>query len=328
VRRAPVDFRGLELADPLEALERSEGEAALVDLPVASCRGLELMGFACRRGACHPFVETAAGIAEGTVSGYRDSPLRRYYEGYRPVTLGDVFGPLAAGPARDVDVLDAAAPWDNTPGPHMRAVRRHACQREKREFEAEGISDEDESWRDWGPVSEAKAALEFCRIESVTHSLMQHGFVPKADLGEQIWVRLLTSGRRSVAWVYSGHHRTAALAALGYETVPVYVMRQVFRRDEVSSWPGVAASGAFTPEAALTIFDMAFKGRSDPWPGCVLSGTGSAQIVPDRAAPARSGPVQNGDGRRAGVCMAGSRRPGAGSPRRLPNAIFSPDQTG
>jgi hypothetical protein len=157
-------------------------------------------------------------------------------------------------------------------------VRRHAGQREKREFEAEGISDEDESWRDWGPVSEAKAAFEFCRIESVTHSLMQHGFVPKANLGEQIWVRLLTSGRRSVAWVYSGHHRTAALAALGYETAPVYVMRQVFRRDEVSSWPGVA-SGAFTPEAALAIFDMAFEGRSDPWPGCVLPGTGSVPVV-------------------------------------------------
>ena len=57
-----------------------------------------------------------------------------------------------------------------------------------------------------------------------------------------------------------GHHRTSALAALDYTSIPVWPRGKVIDREDLHQWPGVVGS-VFTPEQALEIFDMLFHGR-------------------------------------------------------------------
>jgi hypothetical protein len=125
----------------------------------------------------------------------------------------------------------------------------------------------DDSWLEWGPVSPAKAAIEYRRLADTARSIRAHGYRPE-ELGDDhhMTAHLLVDGERSVAWIIKGNHRAPALAALGYRTAPL-VVKRVFRREEVRDWPGVV-SGAFTPEQALAAFDIVFAGRRPPAPGC------------------------------------------------------------
>lgn len=62
--------------------------------------------------------------------------------------------------------------------------------------------------------------------------------------------------------ISQGHHRIAALAALGYETITLQLeFRNTIRRSEVEWWPAVR-QGWFTRKEAVTVFDRIFMGTS------------------------------------------------------------------
>lgn len=62
----------------------------------------------------------------------------------------------------------------------------------------------------------------------------------------------------------SGHHRLAALAALGYETVPICFrpgMPPVVREEEVEHWPQVK-NKSVSKDEALLIFHCLLNGKN------------------------------------------------------------------
>ena len=64
--------------------------------------------------------------------------------------------------------------------------------------------------------------------------------------------------------VVQGQHRVCALAALGYETVPVRVyLHTVARVADTSHWPQVAA-GRMTEYEARKVFNAVHLGRPPP----------------------------------------------------------------
>ena len=63
-----------------------------------------------------------------------------------------------------------------------------------------------------------------------------------------------------VALVTKGHHRVAALSALGHANAPFWPLPEMVRREEATDWPGVR-SGIFTLEQALAVFDRMFAGK-------------------------------------------------------------------
>jgi hypothetical protein len=282
--RGPLDFRALSLADPLLASRRSRGRRFLVDVPLERFRILDLMGFSCAPGAPNPFVATVRGILDGSVTGYEDSELRRYYERFTPRRICDLYGfpPAACSALLREPAIHAISPWQKPPGAHMAAIRRRVSAYDHAPFG--DLPPGDDSWLDWGPVSPAKAAIEYRRLADLASSISRHGYLPGEDEDEgHMTAHLLEDGGRSVAWIMKGNHRAAVLAALGHPAAPVVVIR-VFRRDEVRDWPGVA-SGAFTPGQALQAFDLVFAGRRPPAPGCEWwPGNGGAVLPAPQAA--------------------------------------------
>jgi hypothetical protein len=268
IRREPVDLRGL-VSDPLEAWQRCRGDLCLVDVPPDRCRSMDLMGFACGLDQPHPFVLTAAGILDGSVTSYEASPLKAYYDGFQPRTVLDLYGwdPAAAGPALTAPTLCAANPWEDTPGPHMRAMRRRVNFHDSVPYG--GSDGDDESYIDWGPATARKGELEFRRLSEVAASVLRGGYAPRPGRDAHIRGKLLVDGERSVISIGNGHHRIAVLTALGWPTVPVMIARDIVRRETVEDWPGVR-SGALTPAQALDAFDIVLHGRRPPRPGCVL----------------------------------------------------------
>lgn len=91
--RPPIvhDFTWLE-DEPVQALEQARGEAVVTMVPVAMCRCLQAAAFRLSIDAGHPFVETALGILDGSVTTYRDSPMERYYRVFQPCTVADCLG--------------------------------------------------------------------------------------------------------------------------------------------------------------------------------------------------------------------------------------------
>jgi hypothetical protein len=268
VRNDPVDLRGLSVADPLDAWTRARGNPVLADLLPAHCRTTDPMGFAVTPDAPNPFVRTVRAILEGSATTYEGSPLREYYDGFRPEKVLDLYGWDAGGVAPDLlqPVLCAANPWEDTPGPHMRAMRRRVNAYEDAEYGRH--APDDDSYIDWGPATSGKGAMEFRRLGLLADSILRRGYEPQEGRDGHIRGFLLTDGRRSAVRIGNGHHRIAVLAALGAPTVPVLIFREVFRRDEADAWPGVV-SGTFTREQALEAFDIVLHGRRPPWPGCI-----------------------------------------------------------
>jgi hypothetical protein len=265
--RAPIDLRGLETVGPLEAWTRCRGQRVLIDLDLARCRSLDLVGFSCAPSDPNPFVETARAILDGSVHCYDGSPLQRYYESFTPARILDIYGWAARGCSATLrqKAVHAVAPWQGTPGEHMADIRRRVSARDHAQLGEPPTGDD--SWIDWGPVSPAKGQIEFRRIAEVTASISAKGYLFEPEEDDHILAHLMVDGNDVVAWIMSGHHRVAALGALGYRSAPIVILRDLYRREEVDTWPGVV-SGAFTPAQALAAFDMVFRGRRPPAPGC------------------------------------------------------------
>ena len=100
--------------------------SAAATVPLERVRILDLMGFSCAPGAPNPFVATARGILDGSVTGYGNSPLRSYYESFTPRHVCDLYGfqPAACSALLRERATHAAAPWQKAPGAHMALVRR------------------------------------------------------------------------------------------------------------------------------------------------------------------------------------------------------------
>jgi hypothetical protein len=266
-RRQPVDLRGMPDLDPPAARTRCGGRPVLVDVDLARCRSLDLVGFSCAPDDPNPFVETVRGILDGSVGGYDGSPLQRYYETFTPARILDLYGwpEQTCGAALHDRPAHAAAPWQETPGEHMAVTRRNVSARDH--AKCGDLVVDDDSWIDWGPVSPAKAQIEFRRLARVAASISATGYTVDPATDDHITAHLMLSGGEFAVWIMSGHHRIAALAALGRRLAPVVILHDAYRREEVDAWPGVA-SGAFTRAQALAAFDMVFRGRRPPDPGC------------------------------------------------------------
>src|SRR5690606_4329352 len=106
-------------------------------------------------------------------------------------------------------------------------------------------------------VSDEKVRIESQRLLNLLTSIRKKGY--EQQYPDTLGCFILVSGKNYKWYVQGGQHRAAVLAALGRETIPVYV-RQIVRREDVSFWPNVQ-SGIFSEEQALIIFDRLFVGN-------------------------------------------------------------------
>lgn len=262
-RVPPVDLRDL-LDDPVEALTRSSGNPALINVPVNHCRGLSPVAFPCTKDAAHPFIETALGILNGSVTRYDGSPLQVYYDRFQPANLAGLLGLDTDHPSplsRMSPYTYAFFPWDGIPNINNSRDARKVISLENK---SQGVRLSPKTgWQLCGPVSGRKGELEFMRLSKILESIQRNGYNRHNDYDGDISGQVLVRGEQYVIIITPGDHRIAALAALGYENVPVRIGSKpvpiVFRTD-VKLWPAVR-SGMMSEKQALCVFDRVFEGR-------------------------------------------------------------------
>jgi len=261
----PIDLRGL-LDNPAEAIGRSAGNPVLVNLPLASCRSMLAVAFACTNTSGQPFIDTARGILNGSVTGYIGSPLQRYYESFQPSNLAELLGiePTDKGPASRLPPYAFVFPWHGTPTVQQCRIKSQKIRKENM-FHGSKLSGSN-GWHLIGPISPEKGILEFERLSKTLCSIQKNGYKrnngPDGDMVGVILVRDDTC----VAVIAPGQHRISALVALGYDKAPVRIsctFVPIVYRETATSWPAVK-NGFMTVEQALSVFDRVFEGQQPP----------------------------------------------------------------
>ena len=253
----PLDLRGTESL--LEAASVSARRWCLVEVPLAQCR--TSLGFAFNRDTLQPFVLTVRRYVGGTVSSYVDSPLKEYYEHFRPNNIWELLD-LPGEPHPDLLKFPPWAyvrPWEKTSLTKKSQVRIAARTRDNvsrgadLNFEHGGTG--------FGPVSREKGELEFRVLARLSENIQRRGYVrSNRPDGDIIAVPLVDRGEVRYV-VRSGKHRTAVLTALGFERVTLRVsFVGAPRSAEADCWPHVK-DGLFTHEQALALFQRLFEGR-------------------------------------------------------------------
>lgn len=207
-------------------------------------------GYGYGAGAWHPFTATLREAATTTDPyPYATSLLARYYSVFQPKSLAQLLFPAdsdaSGSPLGKVDIFrfEPYLPWFLDVG--VRTVEH-------------GLGPE-HGHQGYGPVSEAKGRLELERLLRTYHSVKRDGYRPDIA-GDDIRGYFLMRGTDYRFIVRQGLHRMAALAALGYESVPVGFMRNFARAvhvNDLASWPRVR-SGAFPELWARRYVDQFF----------------------------------------------------------------------
>ncbi len=260
--RPPVDLRNAT-DDALEAYYRAPGAGGfIIDLSLDRVRTFGPLGLSCAREGGSPFVTTLLAYEQGRCRTYGDSPLRRFYESWQPANLAEAF---AIDPSRASKELLALPPlpwmlpwnggadWDRW----INKAKAQIARRTRRLGEAYALS------RFWGPVSERYGELRLANLVKVYRSIRVDGYNPVSHIRANLLVR---HGECRVL-ISDGNHRAAALAAAGFDRIPVWVAGRdkygpaVIWRGDSSSWPAVG-SGIFSHEQAVAIFDRVFDANS------------------------------------------------------------------
>src|SRR5690606_10070994 len=211
-----------------------------------------LAGTSAESTGWHPFVALATEVAERPDLRYEDSLLAKFYERFQPQNQVEFFFPRDVadehrGSALARLGLDAhklpvlpwhAAVWTGN-GEH-------------------GLGPE-HGHQSFGPVSVEKGRLEFKRVRDTFMSIKEHGYRPEMASGEVIGTFILR-GDDYRFLVRGGHHRLAAMAALGWSNVRVAFDKQTARSVNLESarvWPLVRA-GIYDEVLAHRFVDQLF----------------------------------------------------------------------
>jgi len=253
-----VDFRGLT-DDPLDAMERAGVNSCLIEASLDLCRSFGPLGFGCTSGSLNPFVQSLLELRDGQHSGNQKSALQKYYDSFQPKNVAEVFGfedPVQASLALPPNTY--AYPWEGYP-------KKGLLKKRMKRYKRNSISDTLLNDQHFGPQSERNIAQHLNRLTFLRDRFSSNPYESRDYLHDEIIAQLFVHDGRYAFRIRNGHHRVAALSALGYERVEVRIDRDnVYRRDDLNNWEGVV-KGKFTEEQALEIFDQIFIGETHPF---------------------------------------------------------------
>ena len=254
--RIPEHRHPIRLDRPTDALFHPVD--VVFEVPIARCRYKyggsygPVLGSTPEVSGWHPFVALARQLADQPDLRYQDSVLARYYERFQPRNQVEFFFPADvaarhAGSHLASLTLDEARlpvlPW------HVDVMYGKG---------EHGLGPE-HGHQSYGPVSEQKGMLEFDRIRDTFVSIRDHGYRPELASDEILGVFVLR-GDDYRFLVRGGHHRLAAMAALGHTTARVTFDRGMTRSlniEELDLWPQVR-SGVYDRELAALFIEQLF----------------------------------------------------------------------
>lgn len=252
--------------NPLEALCLLQGgkEKAAFECPLD--RTIHRKGFRWNSSAgWHPVVETLREYESGTNTCYEDSVLEVYYEKHRPGSAADAL----LGFDNPPDVLHEypsygyrLSPWQTGTIQEIDEIVRHWTRKDNEEHGSPNLTFSSGGNKAHGPVSSEKGVLEYKRLISVYNSIKKHGYKYSEGFPH---VEILKRGDEYLFRPLRRKHRIAAMAALGYDSVPaVYANISVVDISMLDWWPQVTR-GVWSPEQARDYFNHLFEFDSREW---------------------------------------------------------------
>lgn len=261
LRRIPLTTNPAPLFDdPLEVIRKiNSHKHAALKCPLNQCVAFNGMSFS--NLGWHPFVQTAKEYIETGVRRYEGSHLEKYYTYWQPknardALIGATFGPVIL---EKQPSYIKHLPWSLRTIEERAAYMRRIIEIENAAFGNKLLTPND-GYGLHGPVSNEKGKLEYERILDVVDSIKKWGFDRwRGD----ITVEVLKRGSQFRYVITHGHHRTAAMAALGHDFIPA--TPEILIEDlYVDHWPSVYQK-AWTREEALAYFNHLFDFNSLSW---------------------------------------------------------------
>jgi len=209
-RRSVTGLRIHEPADLIEAAHWIEPTILRMEVPVGMLR----MQGGFSYGERHPFVQA---LAKGADS------LRAFYERCQPKDISEYYGLPSSGRAGE-DLPPWELPW------YQRKSRLPPP------GEADLGAEHGVSF--YGPASPEKIAVEMKRLRASVESIRNRSYDP--DTYGDIEGYVMRSRNDACFFVRGGKHRTAALAFLGRETIPVCfrgTLPRVVDESQAAWWP-------------------------------------------------------------------------------------------
>jgi len=254
---------------PLEALYSEERLPMLRLGPAFQC-DLRLCitenGFRYGPEHWHPYVRALHEYKAGASVSYKGSALEKYFNAFQPKVARDLVLCQNCGPSG----LSELSPWCFVPpwSRHSPASRREFlfswAFREAKQAGYHDISPDDGT-NHFGPVSLKKGCMEYKRIVDVFKSIRCDGYRRRSDGDGDVTGMLLRRGDEYRCLITSGFHRLAAVAVLGYKSIPVRIVRPVIiEARDVDHWPQVK-TGVYTRDEALVFFHYLFDFDSLKW---------------------------------------------------------------
>lgn len=253
--------------DPLEALCYEQGgKRAAFQCPLRQIVKQNALSYG--PDGWHPFVATLREYAAGVSTGHEDSVLRQFYETHQPshaagAILG--FGQVPSSYVNYHPHVYRLAPWSAlSPEERDNIVRRwlvHDRQEHANSDSAWDITNDGYPYH--GPVSRRAGELEFQRLVDIYETLRNEGY--DRSCGHAMFLVLRRGSDYRFLNKGGGSHRTAAMAALGYETIPGCFFRShVVDIDMARYWPNVQ-NGLWSREQAEAYFHHLFDFDSRAW---------------------------------------------------------------
>lgn len=222
-------------------------------------RGLPLFSFVLP--SVHPFVTAARAVLTQCEDPFITikTLLRNYYDFVKPPCPNAILGLKSdRRELKDFPAWAVLMPWDKENAIEWKEKIISSVYSENTRYGKRlGV---EHGWAWAGPSSNVKVEIESTRFLSVLYSIQKNGYNRNNKPDGDIMVNVLAKSAHDWVWQSIGaQHRASALAALGYDTIPVRIMK-VIRRDDVLSWPNVRR-GLYSETEALKIFDDIYSAK-------------------------------------------------------------------
>lgn len=218
-------------------------------------------------GGWHPFVAALQEYEAGESSRYEGSVLKKFYEVHQPENAAEAYIGFQDAPEAYLSYpahLYNLRPWVSMTLEQMDQYRRRAAERDNREHNSgQTVLSNKDGFKEHGPVSERKGQLEYKRLVKVYNSIKANGY----DRSQGHAYFLMLQREKELRFMNGGQgvHRTAAMVALGYETIPaMFSKKYVVDVELVDYWPKVR-EGIWTCEQAEAYFHHLFDFDSRAW---------------------------------------------------------------
>lgn len=251
--------------DVIEALHyKRGGTQASFYCPLHQC--VQKTGLNFSRRGWHPFTETLKEYKENHSLSYRNSSLKKFYDSWKPDSAAKAYVGFNETPVQFRSMpphLFHLTPWSSRSVKRMDRIVKRWHKADDIEHGKPHFTIEEHGYRDFGPVAPERGKLELLRLVNVYRSIEERAY--DRTFGD---INVLVLKRGSEFRFMNkggGYHRTAAMAALGFDQIPATFFNPwIISIDDIDYWPQVR-NGNWNRENAAKYFNHLFDFDSRLW---------------------------------------------------------------